>query len=110
MHLFLSLEKLLQLMIYFHILQSKAESVHYPVSSKKDLLGFLLQADPIKLSQWTFQKDYVPGLGRKEFNRFWTPSVESTMQLFTLLLDNTLKMSIFHSFECSRTVPDTGTV
>lgn len=54
----------------------EAENLHYPAKNKRDLLKVLDQIDGKLLSKMTFQNDYVPGFGRKTFNRIWTVSVE----------------------------------
>lgn len=56
-----------------------AESLHYPITDKNDLLMFLQQIDGKLLYKMTQQNDYVPGFGRKSFNRIWSISIEGTV-------------------------------
>lgn len=53
-----------------------AENLHYPISDDSDLLDFLQEVDGDLLYKMTYQKDYVPGFGRKSFNRIWSICVE----------------------------------
>lgn len=53
-----------------------AENLHYPISNENDLLEFLREIDGNLLYKMTYQKDYVPGFGRKSFNRIWSICIE----------------------------------
>lgn len=67
----------------------KAENFHYPVTNKRDLIKFLNQIDGKLLSKMTFQNDYVPGFGRKTFNRIWTVCIEGETLHVLFYLCNT---------------------
>lgn len=56
-----------------------AEYLHYPISDENDLIEFLHQIDGKQLYEMTYQKDYVPGFGRKGFGRIWSVCIESNM-------------------------------
>lgn len=56
--------------------------MYYPVLDKNDVVEFLQQVDGPELTKMIFQKDYVSGLGRRSFNRFFYPCIEGANHIF----------------------------
>lgn len=77
------------------ILYLLAEYLHYPISNKNDLIKFLQQIHTIQLAQNTYQEDYVPGFGRKSFNRIRVPCIEGKIICFAAYSIVTMTENIF---------------
>lgn len=65
--------------LYFYWL-FVAENLHYPISDDDDLLEFLREIDAKLLYKMSYQKAYLPGFGRKSFNRIWTVCIEGLVE------------------------------